>query len=119
MPSPQPPEDPALDRLLDRWRQATPAQPHPVEPEVWRRLAQPQAPAIGARWLDQIHAAFARPSFAAIFVAACVLLGLFLAEVRQSRLRAEYGAHLAQNYARLIDPLLSASSASPRSAASP
>jgi hypothetical protein len=35
-----------------------------------------------------------------------MLLGLFLAEARSSRLQAEYGARLAQNYLHLIDPLL-------------
>ena len=49
---------------------------------------------------------FSRPSFAVAFVAACMLLGLFLAEVRLSRLQAERSAQLAQSYLRLIDPLM-------------
>jgi hypothetical protein len=35
-----------------------------------------------------------------------MLLGLFLAEVRLSRLHAERSVQLAQSYLRLIDPLI-------------
>jgi hypothetical protein len=76
-----------------------------VAPEVRRRLARAEVPRAES-WLERVHATFARPSFAATFVAACVLLGLFLAEARSSRHQAEYGAQLAQSYLRLIDPLL-------------
>lgn len=55
--------------------------------------------------------AFARPSFAAAFVIACVLLGLFLAEARLSRLQVERNTDLAKRYLRLIDPLLSETTA--------
>jgi hypothetical protein len=55
-----------------------------------------------------VHAAFARPSFAAAFIAACVLLGLFLAEVRRSEVQTQYNRELMQSYLRLIDPLLEA-----------
>jgi hypothetical protein len=37
-----------------------------------------------------------------------MLLGLFLAEVRLSRLHAERGVQIAQSYLRLIDPLMDA-----------
>lgn len=104
MSEPESPE--TLAQLLERWGQSTPSAPSSIEPEVWRRieLAERSRPAPG--WMERVHAAFARPSFAAAFVAACVLLGLFLAEVRSSRLQARYGAQLAQNYLHLIDPLL-------------
>ena len=55
-----------------------------------------------------MEAAFARPSFVVAFIAACMLLGLFLAEVRLSRLHAERGVQIAQSYLRLIDPLMDA-----------
>ena len=103
------PEEPdPLDPLLDRWGRAVPPSPGPLAPEVWRRIAHDQAEAPAPGWIERVHAMFARPSFAATFVAACMLLGLFLAEMRASRRQAEYGAQLAQNYLRLIDPLLSA-----------
>jgi hypothetical protein len=112
MPAPEPHEDPdrsdPLEPLLDRWEQAAPPQPRSVTPEVWQRIAAAERehvrPVPG--WLERFHAAFARPSFAATFVVACMLLGLFLAEVRSSRWQAEQGARLVQNYLRLIDPLL-------------
>jgi hypothetical protein len=55
-----------------------------------------------------VETIFLRPAFAAVFVAACVLLGLFLAEVRVSRLHHDRDAQLLDSYRRLIDPLLTA-----------
>jgi hypothetical protein len=99
----QPPSDP-LDDLLDRW--GPPPEPPPrLAAEVRRRLAAPPAPAT-APWWERLDAVFARPSFAAAFVAAGVLLGLFLAEARLSRLHAERSARLARSYLQLIDPQL-------------
>jgi hypothetical protein len=104
-----PPDDSdPLHRLLDRWSETTPRPPAPVAAEVWRRIAREKTSTANPRWTERLHAIFARPSFAAAFVAACVLLGLFLAEIRTSRRQAEYGAQLAQGYLRLIDPLLAA-----------
>jgi hypothetical protein len=53
------------------------------------------------------------------FVAACTLLGLFLAEVRLSRLRSEHDAQLVQSYLRLIDPLLDTAATTPSDDAAP
>jgi hypothetical protein len=103
------PPDP-LDSLLDDWGKQTPPLPGPLTPEVWRRIAHAEEPGKRTLW-ERIHAAFARPSFAAAFVAACVLLGLFLAEARRSRLQSEYNRELMQSYLRLIDPLLEAADA--------
>ena len=102
--NPTPPPDDPLDSLLDQWGRSAPA-PGPLGPEVWRRIARVEEPVRRTFW-EMIHGAFARPSFAAAFVAACVLLGLFLAEARRSRLQAEYNRELMQSYLRLIDPLL-------------
>jgi hypothetical protein len=101
MPSPSDP----LDNLLDSW-QDSPEPPQHLTTEVWRRIAvvdsRVEQPGLFAR----IEAAFARPSFAIAFVAACMLLGLFLAEVRLARIHEERGAQIAQSYLRLIDPLM-------------
>lgn len=105
-PSPESPDP--LDRLLDRLGETTPPPRGQLRAEVWRQIERERNAAASARWIDRLHAIFSRPSFAAAFVAACVLLGLFLAEVRTSRRQAEYGAQLAQGYLRLIDPLLAA-----------
>jgi hypothetical protein len=97
-----------LDPLLDRWNEPT----HPsrgLNAEVWRRIAQTESGPgrIRAFWED-IELWFSRPSFAAMFVACCALLGLFLAEVRVNHRQREYGAQLARSYMELIDPLLGA-----------
>lgn len=99
----QPPPDP-LDTLLERWRAVAPPLDRSVGPEVRRRLGAAQAARAG-RWA-RLEAVFAQRSFAAAFVTACVLLGLFLAEMRLSRLHADRNAELARSYMRLIDPLL-------------
>jgi hypothetical protein len=99
-----PPSDP-LDPILDRLR-ATPEPPPHLAAEVWRRIAvlesQGERPGLFAR----LDAAFARPSLVAAFLAACILLGLFLAEMRLTRMHAAQGAQIAQSYLRLIDPLI-------------
>jgi hypothetical protein len=100
-----PPTDP-LDPLLERWK-AT-AEPAPdLAREVWRRIAlEEKGRGPGGFWAD-IDAWFSRPPFAAMFVACCALLGLFLAEVRRDHRQQEKSAHLARSYLQLIDPLLS------------
>jgi hypothetical protein len=97
------PRDP-LDELLDHWRAPTGPQPD-LSTRIHREIAI-SAGSENNHWLRRLEAAFARPSFAITFVAACVLLGLFLAESRISRLHAAYGAQIARNYVQLIDPLL-------------
>jgi hypothetical protein len=100
------PIDP-LDSLLDRLGRQSPPSPSPLTPEVWRRIALAEETSRGNFW-ERLHAVFARPSFAATFVVACVFLGLFLAEVRRSQRQGEYNRELMQSYLRLIDPLLEA-----------
>jgi hypothetical protein len=99
------PRDP-LDDLLDRWHPA-PGEVPDLRAEVRRELARCQH-SDGTPWLTRLEQAFSRPSFAFTFMAACVLLGLFLAEARVSRQHAIYGAQIARSYVQLIDPLLAA-----------
>ena len=75
--------------------------------EVWRRIAVAEVPVRESFWA-RVHAVFAQPAFATAFVVACVLLGLFLAEVRRSQRQTEYNRELMQSYLRLIDPLIEA-----------
>lgn len=98
----KPPVDP-LDELLNRC-QPVPAPPPQLIAKVRRRLAERGATAWPV-WVERLDAVFARPSFAATFIAACLLLGLFLAETRISRLHETQGTQIARNYLRLIDPL--------------
>jgi hypothetical protein len=98
-----PPSDP-LDPLLDRLRD-TPEPPSRLATEVWHRIATLESHTEPRGLWSGIEAVFARPSFAAAFLTVCVLLGLFLAEIRLSRLHAERGVQIAQSYLRLVDPL--------------
>lgn len=98
------PVDP-LDALLNRCGPA-PEPPAHLLSKVRRRLAA--RPTAGwLAWTERLDTVFTRPSFAAAFITACVLLGLFLAETRVSRLHEAQGAQIARSYVQLIDPLLS------------
>ncbi|MBE2212996.1 MAG: hypothetical protein IAE82_03925 [Opitutaceae bacterium] len=102
------PQDP-LDSLLDRWGDTTLEPSEHLEAETWRRIAHAATtaePERRAGWLACIEVAFARPSFTVAFVAACVLLGLFLAEARVSHLQEARSRQVVQHYLRLIDPLV-------------
>lgn len=96
-------QDP-LNKLLDQWK---------VEPrerslasEVWRELERRDALSRRTSLLDRLEAVFARPSFSIVFVISCVLLGLFLAEIRVARVQSARSTALAQSYIELINPLL-------------
>ncbi len=99
------PDDP-LETLLNRWSKTPELPPH-LSTEVWRRIAVAETSEENSSLWSKIEAVFARPSFAFTFVAACMLSGLFFAEVRLSKLHAERSALLAKSYLRLIDPLIS------------
>jgi hypothetical protein len=95
-----------LDPLLERWRCVPPAQPESVTAEVWRRIAHLESSGEADEpWWCRVGIAFSRPAFAAAFVAACVVFGLFLAEVRLSVIQDERRAQLERSYLELIDPL--------------
>lgn len=100
----QPPKDP-LDSLLDRWGQATPTSDR-LEPEVWRRIAVVDNPDTASTFFERLKTVFARPSFSIAFTAACILLGLFLVQLRISHQHAARNLQLVQSYLRLVDPLL-------------
>jgi hypothetical protein len=109
----KPPVDP-LDELLNRCQPA-PEPPAQLIAKVRRRLAERRAPAWPA-WVERLDAVFARPSFAAAFVTACLLLGLFLAETRVSRLHQAQSAQVARSYVRLINPLFGPTPVAPPAA---
>lgn len=90
--------------MLDRWQ--PPAHVVPDLRHSVRHAISCSNPPETQSWRSRLEAVFARPSFAITFVAACVLLGLFLAEARVSRLHAAYGAQVARTYVQLIDPLI-------------
>jgi hypothetical protein len=100
------PRDP-LDPLLDHWSETPEASPR-LASEVWRRIALSEhaAAAPATSFWARIDSWFARPPFAAMFVASCALLGLFLAELRLNHEQRERNTQLARSYLQLIDPLL-------------
>jgi hypothetical protein len=99
------PPDP-LDPLLDRWTDSRGSAPN-LAPEVWRRIMLAEAGGREGLWAE-VSAWLSRPPFAAMFVASCALLGLFLAEVRVNHQQREQSSQLARSYLQLIDPLLKA-----------
>lgn len=109
MKTPPDPHDPLLDPLLDCLR---PPSTPPLAHEVWSRIAASDAGAGDARepgLLAAIEAIFRQPAFVVVFVVACGLFGLLLAEMRVSRMHEVRDIQLVQSYMRLIDPLLVAS----------
>lgn len=99
------PPDP-LDPLLDRWSE-TPEPSSRLTANIWQQIAtHEQARPLG--WRQSVEAWFGRPAFAVGFIAACALLGLFVAELRVSQLQRERNAQLARSYLLLIDPLFNA-----------
>jgi hypothetical protein len=96
------PHDP-LDDLLDEWQPASPTRD--LKTQIHREIAA-STRHTEDWWGLKLATAFARPSFAVAFIAACVLLGLFLAESRIAKLHAAYSAQIARNYVQLIDPLI-------------
>ncbi len=99
------PPDP-LDPLLDRWSE-TPDPSSRLSANVWQRIALGERESASPRsWWALVEAWLGRPAFAVGFVAACALVGLFMAELRVSHLQRERNAQLARSYLLLIDPLL-------------
>lgn len=98
------PPDP-LDPLLDRWSEI-PEPSSRLAANVWQRIALHEGKARPAGVWATLENWLGRPAFAVGFVAACALLGLFLAEIRVSHLQRERSAQLARSYLLLIDPLL-------------
>ena len=100
-----------LDSLLDKWAPPPPTPRH-LKAEVWRRIAVVEAEEEAPRWWEKIDSVFRRPSFALTFVAACMLAGLFIAELRVTQVHARRSTQFAATYLRLIDPALADTHAS-------
>ena len=94
-----------LDALLDQWS-STPTPPPHMKAEVWRRIALVEAEAEAPSLWERLESVFRRPSFAFTFVTACMLAGLFVAEMRVTQVHAKRSAQFASTYLQLIDPAL-------------
>lgn len=97
------PHDP-LDDMLRALAAEAPPPLRSVRAEVHLRLRAASSVRGWARWTERIESIFRQPAFATAFVAACLLLGLFLAEVRVSVAKHAQTEAWIQEYARLIDP---------------
>lgn len=95
-----------LDTLLTAWKAPCKGE-RPIKPEVWRRIALLEAEQESPSFWERVEKVFQRPSFALAFVAACMLAGLFLAELRVAQTHAQRSLQFASSYLQLIDPLVS------------
>ncbi len=94
------PPDP-FDELL----RAFPAPP-PLAADFKAQVQQRLATSPPSPWWRRLDRVFAQPAFAAVFVCACVLLGLLLAEIRLSAERERTHARVVDSYIQLINPRL-------------
>ena len=93
-----------LDQLLDEWRVETTETR--LSSRVWNEIERRNPHGRETSFLRRLEAVFARPSFSIVFVLSCILLGLFLAEVRVARIQSARSTILAQSYLQLVNPLL-------------
>jgi hypothetical protein len=103
MPVPPASPDP-LDAALEQSRGCAPELAASLRDEIWRRIADAEERDDPVRLRERIEAIAGQPAFAAAFVAACIVFGLFLAELRLSRAAVQRNHALAREYVRLIDP---------------
>lgn len=93
-----------LDQLLDEWRVDT---THTrLTGRVWNEIERRNRHRRENSFLHRLESVFARPSFSIVFVLSCILLGLFLAEIRVARIQSARSTTLAQSYLQLVNPLL-------------
>ncbi len=71
--------------------------------QVQQRIAARPA-AAPLVWWRRLERVFAQPAFAAVFVCACVLLGLLIAEMRVGAERSRTHARVVDSYLQLINP---------------
>ena len=93
-----------LSRLL-RESRATPALPPRFQQNVWRRIEEAEASAVGASWLDALATLFLRPRFALAGISVLLVAGILVGSLDgQKRARQEarlnYLASVAPHSAR-------------------
>lgn len=95
-----------LDQALDLWQDVDIDHPR-LNARVWARVANEDAePTALPSFFRLVQSILSRPAYAAVFVVACVLGGLLLAELRVSQRQVERGEQLANSYKQVIDPLI-------------
>lgn len=93
-----------LDNLLEQW-QVTPASDPQLKHRVWTRIAAGSTRTNQRLpdWLTSFMSIISRPLGATGFVAASIVCGLFLAEMRVSKIKSVHTEELAKSYIQLID----------------
>lgn len=95
-----------LDRALELWKDADVAHAR-LKARVWSRIAnEDREPAALPSFFRLAQSILSRPAYATAFVAACVLGGLLLAELRVAQREAQRNHQLAESYKQVIDPLI-------------
>lgn len=102
---------------LDEALRALAAEPLPpfrsVRAEVHARLREAPPVPLHFRLIERMESVFRQPAFAITFVAACMLFGLFLAEMRVSVSKQAQAQQWMEEYARLINPRRAVTAAAP------
>ncbi len=93
-----------LDALLDQW-QDVPASDPQLKHRVWTRIAagDSRKAYILPDWLSQLTVILSKPLGATVFVAASIVCGILVAEIRLNRKTSVRTEELAQNYLQLIE----------------
>jgi hypothetical protein len=93
-----------LDLLLDQWNN-TPANDPNIKHRVWMRIAgeYSRSRVNFLRPLETFFAFLSKPLGATTFIAATVVCGLVIAELRVSKLKNAQTEEFAKSYIQLID----------------
>ncbi|MCF3650388.1 hypothetical protein [Synoicihabitans lomoniglobus] len=91
-----------LDELLKTYPSPPPLAAD-FKAQVQQRIAR-SIPPHRHGWWANLNTTFAQPAFAVVFVFACTLLGLLLAEIRTSAERSRTHARVVDSYLQLINP---------------
>lgn len=92
-----------LDELFDAYPKPPPMAAD-FKAQVQHRVATEAPVSRLAGWWHVIDRMFAQPAFATMFVCACVLLGLLVAEIQTGAERSRTHARVVQSYLSLINP---------------
>ena len=93
-----------LDALFEQWQDVSATDPQ-LKHRVWTRIAAGDTRQSQALpdWLERLLGILSQPLGATAFVAASVVCGILIAEMRVNRVKSIRTEELAQNYIQLIE----------------
>ncbi len=93
-----------LDFLLRKWKNAPASDPQ-LKQRVWTRIAAEDSRKAQSyrHWLSPLLEIISKPLGATAFVAASIVCGILIAELRLDRSSSIRTKELAQNYIQLIE----------------